>query len=855
MLVSLLIVSVVRISAQKSFSPASVLSNPRPLVSGSSSTSLSDAEQQKQLEKYLTVETALLGVSDSISLYFKDLDHGKEFSIEPTKSWIPASTIKTYVVLEAFRQRDLGLINFNQTVTITADNVVPTELETDEFPRLREGTTATIKQLIEAMVTQSDNTAYNSLLDVLDRRNINLALKNIGLTETVVGEKLNLDDSQFQQDLAVPGRQPNTTTVKDLASFFDLLYNHKIADSDEILAIFKRQKINNMIPALLPAGTEVAHKTGDWAPIYHDGGVVFKPGDPFILTVFTNSGDPTIVSQLAKVAYFQNADSVGKSVSLGPNTQPTKEIASSGYPEIALSGPVSSNVLGETTDDKFPTITAEDLGINADDLSVSPKQADDLHSAFITPGSLIYNLKSLFQQRQLENMGSNDAKAKEYISLAKDKLSQVKTLLDKGDMSSVDSTLSESEDYLAKATTLAQTDPDKDLLLLQIKQLNDLHFAVLSQKAQSVKPADKEQFIDTVYNFYQKNQQQVAPVVNSSVIANAVQQKPAIGTITEVKNQVATIQFDDGTKKDVQLSDDTKVRSFNEQNYQSSDSIKQGDKIAVVGLTNADQKIVPEFILKDVPKELPSNHTGTIVEINPDASTLKMVDKKGNEEIIKVEDNTTIKAKDTDVSVEGIKAGSQITVFGTTETIPSTDSGQKDNNQNPLFNIPVLNFLEKLSGANSSPSPIPSPTATPKTSASPSVSPTAKTPAGSAPSIVKTGSGATPNQSPTSVSSSSSPSKQTTEIKATSITVTVNSSGSKEVVAPKATVAVPVVVKTTAKSSAASSSVASTAKSSSSSAPSANSSSASSAKSSSSQAAVSSAASSSSSSSSSSTKH
>src|SRR5258708_7065694 len=115
------------------------------------------------LEKYLTVEAALLGVADNISLYYKDLAHPQDISIEPTRSWIPASTIKSYVVLEAFRQRDLGLIDFNQTITIKGNNVVPTELETDDFTRLREGTQATIKQLVEAMITQSDNTAYNSL--------------------------------------------------------------------------------------------------------------------------------------------------------------------------------------------------------------------------------------------------------------------------------------------------------------------------------------------------------------------------------------------------------------------------------------------------------------------------------------------------------------------------------------------------------------------------------------------------------------------------------------------------------------------------------------------------------------------
>jgi len=730
---------------------------------------LTDAEQQQNLEKYLTVEAALLGVADNISLYFKDLDHGKQFSIEPTKSWIPASTIKTYVVLEAFRQRDLGLINFDNEVTISSSNVVSTELETDEFPRLREGEKATIRQLVEAMIIQSDNTAYNTLLDILDRRNVNAALKSIGLTETVVGEKLNLDDNQFQTDLQALGRQPNTTTVKDLASFFDLLYNKKIADSDEIIGIFKRQKINNMIPALLPSPTEVAHKTGNWASIYHDGGVVFKPNDPFVLTVFTNTGDPNVVAKLARVAYFQTPDSVGQPVSF--NNQPdTNHFAKSPYDKIALNEGSSSDILGETTDsEKFPAITAADLGINQKDLSISPKEAQDLQAALITPGSFLYGIKTFIREKQLQNATDNSGKAKVYLDLARDKLAEVKSLLEKGDVAGIGFLLDQSEQDLAKATELAQNDPNKDLLLVQIKQVNDLHFAVLNEKAQQLPSQDKEKFIDTVYNFYQKDKKDVTTVVNTSVIANATQQKPAIGTVTQVKDGTATLQFDDGTKKDVLLNDGAKVRSFQQDTYQSPSSIATGDKIAVIGITNNNAKIVPEFILKNVPKELPNKHTGTVIEIKPDENTLKILNQKGQEETIKVSSNTVVQSKDTNVSLGGIMAGSQITVFGVVATPPASSS--------PPFSLRSIPFFgnSSSSSAQTTSSPSPAPANAPKipqasTTPSQNNQTNTKTPA---PTV-----NTTPKPTPTSK-------QPTVELKATSVTVTSNGSGKNEIVQPK----------------------------------------------------------------------
>lgn len=757
-----------------------IVPKPSPLITAQVSpagntpiNALSDADQQKKLEKYLTVEAALLGVSDNISLFFKDLDHGKEFSIEPSKSWIPASTIKAYVVLEAFRQRDLGLINFDSQVTITADNVVPTELETDEFPRLREGMTATIRQLVEAMIIQSDNIAYNTLLDILDRKNINLALKHIGLTETVVGEKLNLDDNQFQTDLQAAGRQPNTTTVKDLTTFFDLLYNHKIADSNEILNIFKRQKINNMIPALLPVSTKVAHKTGEWASIYHDGGVIFKPSDPFILTVFTNTGDPNIVAKLARVAYFQTADSVGQAVSL--NNQQTNRLFASTYEKIVLSDESDSNVLAESTNnEKFPAVTAADLGINQQDLSVTPQEASNLPAAFLTPGGLLYNLKTFIQDEQLKFAIGDSEKAKKHIAISKDQLSEVKTLLQKGDIGGVQSLLNESEKNLAKATELSKNSPDKDLLLIQIKQVNDLHFAVLNERAQKIPNQDKEKFIDTVYNFYQKSKAEVTSVVNTSIIANVTQQKPAIGTVTEVKDNTATLQFDDGTKKEVILNDGAKVRAFHQDTYQSPSSITTGDKIAVIGITNAQAKIIPEFILKDVPKELPNKHNGTIIEISPDQNTLRILNKKGQQEVIKVLSNTVIQSKDTNVSLSGIKAGSQITVFG---VVTNTNLPQITNSPQSLVAPSPLPSASLPKSSSAPPSFVPSSSTKPLINPSQTNSPL--------PSVFPTSTPKIPQASALPAQKSSINKKPIIELKATSITVTSNSSGKNEVTTNK----------------------------------------------------------------------
>lgn len=625
---------------------------------------------QTKLEKYLTVEAALLGVSDTVSLYFQDLNKNINISIDPAKSWIPASTIKSFVALEAFRQKRAGILDLDQTVIIKSSNVVPTELETDAFPRLREGINVTVRQLIEAMIIQSDNTAYNTLLDILDRRSITSYLRGVGITETVVGEKLNLDNNQFQADLQVAGRQPNTTTAKDLASLFQLLYNNQIPDSKEILDIFQRQKINNMIPAFLPNGTTVAHKTGDWAPIYHDGGIVYKPSDPFILTVFTNSNNPSVVAKLAQVAYYQNADSVGQNIS---NDQtPNKPISL--LPEYILAETSSTNkVLGVSIQDtKFPDITAADLGITADDLSTDTTVSKNISDALITPGSLLYSTKRLFENVQLTIAKYQGKETQSYLKQSENRLSEAKVLANQGDLQAASQLIEQSEDNLSKAATLAIDNKESNLGVIQTKQGNDLQFAVLAQIAQSVDSTKKEQFVDIVYNLYQKNQQQVIPKIQSQQSSNPLNQKPIIATVESISGNTAIVKLDDGTTKQVVTNTTTPVRSFEQSSSQTSNSITSGSKIAIVGQTTTDGKIVPQFILSNVPKELPAPHTGVVVGVNPQKNTLIIQDQFGQKIEVATNTDTVLKGRDTSISVSGIKSGSTVTIFGQIEQVPAS---------------------------------------------------------------------------------------------------------------------------------------------------------------------------------------
>jgi len=91
------------------------------------------------------------------------------------------------------------------------------------------------------------------------------------------------DAKAFEQGLV------NTTTAQALLTLLEAIARSRAVDpesSRQMLETLERQTINEAIPAGLPAGTRVAHKTGDITRIWHDAGIVLA-SRPFVLVVLT----------------------------------------------------------------------------------------------------------------------------------------------------------------------------------------------------------------------------------------------------------------------------------------------------------------------------------------------------------------------------------------------------------------------------------------------------------------------------------------------------------------------------------------------------------------------------------------
>lgn len=238
-----------------------------------------------------------------VAVSFRTLDARSEWSFSPDVSFHAASTMKIPVMIELFHQAKEGKLRLSDSLTIRnsfhsiVDNSVyeldaADDSETDLYKA--EGQKRTLRELCELMITASSNLAANLLIDKLGVENIRATVHSLGAEGMVVLRGVE-DPQAFDKGLN------NTTTARALQQLLTGIANGKAVDSDSSLSmveILERQQFNEGIPAGLPAGIRVAHKTGEIAGIHHDAAIVFAPR-PYVLVVLVHGiADPKVSAQL-----------------------------------------------------------------------------------------------------------------------------------------------------------------------------------------------------------------------------------------------------------------------------------------------------------------------------------------------------------------------------------------------------------------------------------------------------------------------------------------------------------------------------------------------------------------------------
>jgi beta-lactamase class A len=187
------------------------------------------------------------------------------------------------------------------------------------------GLAPTLRDLLTLMIVVSDNEATDALGDLVGREEVTRFMASLGLGETRLrfsdldwdrrwlgtldpaytrasGEKT-LDfpfskytgsqvSEAFRRVIEESGLYFGRSTARETGRLFGSMARGELVSrtaSDQMIAILKKQQVNDRFPRYLGDGIEIAHKTGDGQPwVANDAGILWVEGQPVVLVVFVN---------------------------------------------------------------------------------------------------------------------------------------------------------------------------------------------------------------------------------------------------------------------------------------------------------------------------------------------------------------------------------------------------------------------------------------------------------------------------------------------------------------------------------------------------------------------------------------
>ena len=242
-----------------------------------------------------SISDRLARTEGSFAVAFKDLTTGTTLLLNADSNFHAASTMKTPVLVEVYKQAAAGRLSLSDSITVKNEfhsivdsSVYTLNPEDDSEKSLygKIGSRRTIYDLVYDMIIMSSNLATNIVIELVGAQHVMQTMHEMGAHQIKVLRGVE-DSKAYQQGLN------NTTTANDLLLIFEQIGLGKAVDSVSSQAMTKillDQQFNEAIPAKLPKDVKVAHKTGNITGVQHDSGIVFLPDSRKYVLVLLSKG-------------------------------------------------------------------------------------------------------------------------------------------------------------------------------------------------------------------------------------------------------------------------------------------------------------------------------------------------------------------------------------------------------------------------------------------------------------------------------------------------------------------------------------------------------------------------------------
>ena len=209
-----------------------------------------------------------------------DLSTGRTFFLNADEVLPTASSIKIAILAELYHQAQQGKLKLTELYTLQSSDLVG---GSGIARALTPGVTRlTLRDVAALMISVSDNSATNVIIDRVGMENVNTLLDSLGLTHTRLLRKM------MDVQAAAEGRE-NVASPREMMLLLEALYRGKVLNkqlTEDFLNLLSVHK-ESYLPRPLPEDLRVANKPGELEGVRNDSGIVFTGNRPYVISVMT----------------------------------------------------------------------------------------------------------------------------------------------------------------------------------------------------------------------------------------------------------------------------------------------------------------------------------------------------------------------------------------------------------------------------------------------------------------------------------------------------------------------------------------------------------------------------------------
>jgi beta-lactamase class A len=227
-----------------------------------------------------------------VAVYAKNLATGDSVTIDPQRPVATASVIKLPLMLQAFEQVKAGKIKLSDIIELTKDNQVP---GSGVLSFLDPGLKLTLKDAITLMMTLSDNTATNMVIDAVGLKPTNDMLARMNLKNTYFYKKV-YKKAEGPQPADQKQFGLGKTTAEEMGKVMESIYRCDLGDHDlcgKMITIMRNQQYRNMVPRYIESEdtsedlSAIADKIGALDEVRNDVALIYTKKGPIVISIFT----------------------------------------------------------------------------------------------------------------------------------------------------------------------------------------------------------------------------------------------------------------------------------------------------------------------------------------------------------------------------------------------------------------------------------------------------------------------------------------------------------------------------------------------------------------------------------------